>query len=103
MRAQQSSIILIYLAELFLLRNEIIVAIRKKICTLPSSIVAPRSPRGCEKITHSNLLYSRGQVTFSARKYLRRLLTLDFARGRGKGVDVVVLSTFWNAHIFRDW
>ena len=38
------------LSELFLLRNEIIVTIRKKICTSPSSTVAPRSPRGCEKI-----------------------------------------------------
>ena len=36
-------------AELFLLRNEIIVAIRKKICTSPSSMVAPQSPRGFEK------------------------------------------------------
>ena len=31
-------------------------AIRQKICTSPSSIVAPLFARGCEKITHSNLL-----------------------------------------------
>ena len=39
-------IILIYLTQLFLLRNEIIVAIRTKICTSPSSTVAPRSLLG---------------------------------------------------------
>ena len=36
-RTQQGSIILIYLTELFLIRNEIILAVRKKICSLPSS------------------------------------------------------------------
>ena len=36
-------------AELFLLRNEMIVAIRKKICTSPSSMAAPQSPRGFEE------------------------------------------------------
>ena len=52
-RAQQGSIILIYLTELFLLRNEIIVTIRKKICTSPSSMhgCCSSSPRRCEKIT----------------------------------------------------
>ena len=44
-RAQQGSIILIYLTELFLLRNEIIVAIRKKICTSPSSM------HGCSSVS----------------------------------------------------
>ena len=36
-RTQQGSTILIYLTELFLIRNEIILAVRKKICSLPSS------------------------------------------------------------------
>ena len=36
-------------------------------------------------------------MTFSARKYLR------LCWREGWGVDVVVLSTFWNTHIFRDW
>ena len=43
---------MIYLTELFLPRNEIIVAIGKKICASPSSMVAPQSPCGCEKITN---------------------------------------------------
>ena len=43
---------MIYPTELFLPRNEIIVAIGKKICASPSSMVAPQSPCGCEKITN---------------------------------------------------
>ena len=138
---------LIYLTELFLPRNEIIMAIRKKICTSPSSV------HGCSSwlwennyltvhltYTHPNLLFhwslspalpivfrdkgivispsllfcqpitnpdwngcrsppynSHSQVTFSARKYLR------LCWREGWGVDVVVLSTFWNTHILRDW
>ena len=113
-------------------------------------MVAPQSPRGCEKIIDwltpiqtsyfigpynlhyllfsgigallclmspsllfsqpiTNLVWnrcrsapydSRSQFTFSARK------SVDFAGGiglGGGGVDVVVLSMFWNTHIFRDW
>ena len=40
---------------------------------------------------------NRSQVTFSAQKYLR------LCWREGWGVDVVVLSTLWNTHIFRDW
>ena len=108
-RAQQGSIILIYLTELFLLRNEIIVAIRKKICTSPSSV------HGCSSVslwlwennhltyTHPNLVWngcrsalynSHSQATFSVRKYLWPCWR------EGWGVDVIVLSTFWNTHIF---
>ena len=109
-------------------------AIRKKRCTSPSSIVAPRSPHVSEKITDCgaapiqtsyligpyNLQYllfsgiggflchhpycfpsqsqtlfgigavaapcnSCSQVISSAQKYLRRLLTFDFVRGKGGG------------------
>ena len=47
---------------------------------------------------------SRSQVTFN----FRRENIFDFAGGRDPGgggggwVDVVVLSTFWNTHIFRN-
>ena len=108
-------------------------------------MVAPRSPRDCEKITiltytHPNLLFdfigpcnlhyllfseigallchhphcfpsqsqtlfgmvagrppilSRSQVTLSARKYL------PLCWREGWGVDVVVLSTFWNTYFSR--
>ena len=47
-------------AELFLLRNEIIVAMRKKICTSPSSLAASLCPRGFEKshlLTHIQTSY----------------------------------------------
>ena len=74
-------------------------------------VVAPWSPRGCEKITirptpiqtsyfigscnlHYLLFSGIGQVTFSAGKYLR------LCWREGWGVDVVVLITFWNTHIF---
>ena len=75
---QHGSIILIYLTELFLRRNEILVAIRKRTCSLPSSMVAPWSPLGLEENN------SGSQVTFSARKYF------NFAGGRGGEREVVV-------------
>ena len=44
------------------------------------------------------------QITAVARWLFRRENTFDFAGERSiGGVDVVVLSTFWNTHIFRDW
>ena len=43
------------------------------------------------------------QITAVARWLFRRENTFDFAGERSRGVDVVVLSTFWNTHIFRDW
>ena len=94
----------IYLTELLLLRNEIIVAVRKKIYTSPSSMVAPRSPRGCELHPSKPLIsLVRSQVTFSAPKYPQ----LCWREGQGKGgggeIDVVVSSIFWKTHIFRDW
>lgn len=68
------------------------VAIRKKICrSLPSPMVATRSPRGGEKI-------SRCLVTFSARK---KRLCWSEGWGRGEAVVVVLKSTFWNTQFFE--
>ena len=52
-RTQQGSIILIYLTELFLKRNEIILAIREKICSLPSSAGSLRSGPILAVLIHS--------------------------------------------------
>ena len=77
-------------------------------------VVAPWSPRGCEKITirptpiqtsyflgscnlHYLLFSGIGAGDFFGGKIPSTLLE------GGVGVDVVVLSTFWNTHIFRDW
>ena len=66
-------------AELFLLRNEIIVAIRKKICTSPSPMVAPQFPRGFEK---SDWPTSIQTSYFIGPYYITAVKTVDLYRPR---------------------
>ena len=77
-RTQQGSIVLIYLTELFLITNEIILAVRKKICSLPSS-------DGCS----SGIRWLFG-VT----------IPTDFAGGRGGGGSFLEYILSCGIHIF---
>ena len=90
-RTQQGSIILIYLTELFLIRNGIILAVRKKICSLPSSDGCPSGVRWLFGVKIPSTLLKGGvgevDVVFG--------IHIFFEIGKGHYYEITTIFTFF--------